>query len=50
MQVSIKTKTKMIGQGGINCPCCTPGTKKQTKKLITRINRRKAKQNINKEE
>ena len=46
MQVPMKTRSNMIGQGGVNCPCCTPAKKKETKKLITRINRRKEKQKI----
>lgn len=29
-----------VGHGGINCPCCLPGSKKETKKGAARNARR----------
>lgn len=43
---------KGVGPGGISCPCCNPyGTHpRKMKKNVKRTNRRKAKQNLSKEQ
>lgn len=44
----MKVKTKWIGPGGLNCPCCTMfKTKKETKQRFWREQRRKSKQEVN---
>ena len=44
-------KTKHIGPGGIGCPCCRPPqmTKKETKRFLSKEDRRKAKEALKKE-
>ena len=43
-------KTKKLGPGGMQCPCCWPmDSKKLTKKLLNREIRRNGKQLINEE-
>ena len=40
-------KNRVLGPGGINCPCCTPwGSKKETKDKLNRAVRRSAKVNL----
>lgn len=45
MKESIRRKDKkLIGIGGMRCPCCTPAKPAETKEMISRKARRKAKQ------
>lgn len=46
MKQSIRRKSKLIEIGGIGCACCTPFTRKKTKKIISKIDRRKIKQDL----
>jgi len=39
-----------VGPGGITCPCCTKGSKREVKPLIRRSTRRALKQELNKED
>jgi hypothetical protein len=51
MKQSIRRRNpKIVGIGGMKCYCCTCGKPKKSKKLISRIERRKNKQVINYEE
>lgn len=44
-----RPKNKYVGKGGIKCYCCRMHTTlSETKKLVNRIERRRAKQNLNK--
>lgn len=40
---------KMIGPGGINCPCCLPRmSKKEAKRACSKLDRREAKAELRK--
>lgn len=48
MKESIRRKDKkLVGIGGMRCPCCTPAKPAETKVMLSRSLRRKGKQELN---